>query len=946
MNGKDLKFILPIMVVIVIILAILGVALMSGPKDDEPEDEKGPYEMNVGPITDENNNPIEGAIITIKNKDGNIGTAVTDKDGYAKFSFDSALEDGDYTIIISKYDFEDKELNITFETEDSTIKISGLDDNGNLTLPPEKVPPVEFTVGPIIGPNGTLVGVDVELKHNNETVANTTTDEDGMATFTFETPPISGLYEIFISIEGFKNISIEITLLFNEDSDTLTIIGEVSEITVEPLIPPEPPKHPEPPEPVDDPDYYQELDAYKEFEGLHGAPVDVEGELDQDSNGEPEYFMDIESKTSGKDVKIEDYISFDAEGEPEYSPEIVNYEPIDAQPYLVNKTRSTRSADASKSEARAEEKNITRYDDFINQNEIINDGTAVIMNYETNAVNPTMASEFSKEISQVGVLINNSLAVGFINGTNSTDKNNDSNPERNVTWKIVYLLKDRNGDNKTDKKIVAVQILAGWDNNSNGVYEKGWGFQGAIIALDDDYNGTFENIKYAIAIGAEAKIDGNFTQHYKKVALFYNHTIDKNNDSNFEFQRAALYIQQYFDNNSNGFYELQREFAGGFEGIDNNSNGVWEKELWVWAGKELKDKNDDGNVDQNRSLVWIFYSKDQNEDNNYEEQALLAIFHENFDNNSNGNIEDSKEIIAGFRLIDKNSDGKLEKKDAALAIKRECDRNDDGTMDANAAFGHVFLWRDKNGDKKPELQWALYYFDANYDNNSNGNFEDTGKLIIGFYLVDNNSDGNLNEIYAVYYGVCAKDKNDNGVMDHNASFAYLLHLKDSDDDKIIEVKHAVFGYENKWDNNTDGKFEAVNQFLAGYEGLDNDDDGNVDEEKFFILINLTRDSNNDGNPELAKIGIYAAHKKYNASGNITYARNVLHLTVAWDNNSNGYFEKVDSIVFGHEGFNGTQNGTKMDWQKENIILIYHKMLDNDDNGSWDDHVHVVVKNSR
>jgi hypothetical protein len=942
MNGKDMKFILPLAMVIVIILAIIGIAMMSGPKQKAGRDDSdGPYTLAVGPVTDESGEPLEDAIISIKDDSEVIGTVVTDSSGVAKFIFNEKVEDGEYVLLVSKEDYTDEEYNISLDQTKDEITLTGLNESG-IELIPEPLPPLEFTVGPISGTDGILSDVDVKLLLEDNEITVINTDSNGNAVFTFDTPPENGLYQLILLYEDYETKTIDISILYDEFSHTLTVAGDITNIILTPILPIEPP------EPVDDPNYYKDLDAYKELEGSGRAPVDVEEELDPDGDGNPEYYSEIEAETSDQEVEIDQYISLDSEGNPAYSMEISEIEQIDPDPYIGSgrSSRSTEESGDQNTRAEAEPKNLTHYSEFIDEKNIVDDGTSKIMNYKTDAVETTMASEFTAEVAQVAVIINNSLKIAFINGTNATDKNNDSNPEHLVIWKAVFLKQDRNNDNKTDKIVIAVQIFEMFDNNSNGIFEFTRGFMAAKIALDNDYNGTFEDIKVAVALSVEAKIDGNITNHFRKVAVFYNHTIDKNNDSNYEFQRAAIYVQYHLDNNSNGNYELQREFAGGFEGIDNNSNGNLESALLVWAGKELIDKKDNGNPDHNRSIVWIYYCEDKNEDLNCEIQALLVRLHESFDNTSNGNVEDSREVIGGIRVTDKNSDGKHEKRDAVLAMKRELDQNDDGTMDANASYGHVFLWRDTNGDNVPEMLWALHYFEANYDNNSNGNFELKRNLIVGYYLVDNNSNSKLNEVYAVHYGIEARDRNDDGKEDWNQSFAYLIHLKDSDDDGNIEVKQAVFGYENKWDNNTDGKFDAVAQFMAGYEGLDKNDDGKIDEEKFFILTNVTVDKNNDGNPEIRTFGIYAAYKKYNASGGLYYARQVLHLTVAYDNNTNGIIEQVVSIILGHEGFNGTTNSTnasKIDWETEHLLLFYTKLVDANEDGTWDAGATVTIK---
>jgi hypothetical protein len=87
----------------------------------------------------------------------------------------------------------------------------------------------------------------------------------------------------------------------------------------------------------------------------------------------------------------------------------------------------------------------------------------------------------------------------------------------------------------------------------------------------------------------------------------------------------------------------------------------------------------------------------------------------------------------------------------------------------------------------------------------------------------------------------------------------------------------------------------------------------------------------------------AAHKKYDSTGGIVFARHVVWSTVAYDNNSNGNFELIESILFGHKGLNGTQNGSKIDWETEHVLLFYHKMTDTNDDGTIDDHKYITVK---
>ena len=179
------------------------------------------------------------------------------------------------------------------------------------------------------------------------------------------------------------------------------------------------------------------------------------------------------------------------------------------------------------------------------------------------------------------------------------------------------------------------------------------------------------------------------------------------------------------------------------------------------------------------------------------------------------------------------------------------------------------------------------------------------------------------------------DTNDNGSVNHNRSHAYALHFKDADDDGNVEYKHAIFGYEYRWDNNSDGKYEAINQMAAGYEYEDDDDDGKVDNETFFILVNITIDKNNDGNPEVMLMRLMASRVHYADNGTIIRARNVFLQTLAYDNNSNGNINVLIQIIIGQEGFNGVQNGSKIDWETEHVLLIIHGKRDSDDDGTWD-----------
>ena len=66
------------------------------------------------------------------------------------------------------------------------------------------------------------------------------------------------------------------------------------------------------------------------------------------------------------------------------------------------------------------------------------------------------------------------------------------------------------------------------------------------------------------------------------------------------------------------------------------------------------------------------------------------------------------------------------------------------------------------------------------------------------------------------------------------------------------------------------------------------------------------------------------------------ARNVVHWTVALDNDSDGNHEYVLYVLLGHKGINGTQNGSKIDWENETGVIFFTQLKDNDDNGTWDD----------
>jgi hypothetical protein len=1041
MNGKELKIILPIAVIAILLLSVVGIALMSGPKDEGTTTiADDPYTMSIGPILDENNEPIAGAVISLMSGNTTLGSEVTNDKGYAAFSFEEKIEPGEYNLVISKEGFEDNNVSVDLDYSDHNILLHG-DIEEISVLTRIQLPPLEFTVGPIWGTteDGLLEGVAIELRLENATILTMYTNSNGTATFTFDEPPENGLYILNISFFNYTSIEREIIVDYNNETHTLSVIGNFDGIILEHLIPPEPlpplellvgpingkddvlkgisvelkrgtkiissentdefgiakfsfenpPKDgdytiritakeyeelnidivlqyndkehslmvtggiiditlvfikpPEPPEPKNDPDYYKEFDAFKEFEGNDGQPVDIESILDKDSDGTPEYYYDIEDETN-QEVHVEQFVGLNDEGDPEYAPEIVGYEGLDPDPYLGsrNQPRSVSEESSSSRSEWEEPSNITHYDDIVDLSQILDNGTTDMMKAasEINVVDEDAIEGFNDEVGDVGNLISNNLKTGFINGSNSTDANNDSNPERLVIWKIVYKLIDRNGDNKTDKKIAAVQIFDLYDRNSNGVFEYSIGFQGVCKAFDNDYNGHFEDITYALALGDEAKIDGNITNHFKRVGVFYNHTIDKNNDSIYELQRAAIYTVHSYDNNSNGNFELHLEFAGGIEGIDNNSNGKYESLLLVWAGNVRWQKKDNGFDTFNKTIMWIVSAKDKNEDTNPETKWLLHQLHVSHDNNSNGNPEFTRDIIAGYRGFDNNSNGKIEYQDALRAVGHSWDWNDDNTSDANVSRGHIFLWRDKNEDNNPEYQLALVYIERNYDNNSNSNTEFTHKLIRGFLLRDINSDGKINVLRAVHYGILTVDTNDNGKPNYAQGFGYMIHLRDIDGDSNLEYKRAVFGFENRWDNNTDGIFESVNQLAAGYEGIDANDDGQLDIERFFVLANITMDINNDGNPEIRSFSILASLRVYNSTGTIIFARNVLQSTVAFDNNSNGNFDLIISTIIGHVGYNGTQNGSKIDWESQRVSIYFTSMRSTNDNGTYDKIVRI------
>ncbi len=928
MNGKDLKFILPVAVVVVIILSIIGIAIMSGSKDDDNGIvEEGSYNLLLGPVQDEGGDPLTDVKVTLTSGDAEY-SVLSDIEGFANFSFDEKPVFGEYTLTVELEDHEMVRKNVTLGFTDGEIKLSGMAGDGSIVLPSIVLPPLELSVGPVTSENGTLTGASVKLLKDGELIAEAPTDLEGKVTFTFDEAPADGDYLLDISLAGFITTENEINLIYDEETHALNVSGNISDLTLEVIM-----AEPEPVE-ENDPEYFKELPVYEELEDAREVPVDVEEIMDEDGDGTPEYLDDIKKETRA-DVEVDDYVGVDQQGDPEYSPEITSFEAIEPEDYMdaPGGTRGGRNGVG----------NLTHYSDIVRKEDILDNGTEEIMKYDTEAVNPAQSGAFQSEVGRVGIIIEEVFEANFTNGTNSTDRNNDGHPEALVMWKVVTMGEDRDGDNVSDHRIVALQVLRVWDNNSNGVWENSKGFSAVLIEWDNNSDGFFEESKRMVAAGEEAKVDGNLTDHFKRVAIYYNHTIDMNNDTHYELHRAALYVQEYYDNNSNGHYEYGKEFAGGFEGYDEDSNGVSEHVLLVWAGKELEDSNDDGNYDVNRSVVWIYGYEDPNEDGFRESQNMLVIINENFDNNSNGNCEDVKQLIGGFLVLDNNSDGAHERRDAVLAFTQEWDRNDDGSKDANVSFGRVFLWKDADGDGTPEYQRALIYIGANYDNNSNGHFELSRQLIMGFLVEDPDDDGVENKVMAVSWGIEKEDMNDNGNLDHYSSSAFVLEAEDANGDGNPEYKHAVFAAEEKWDNNTDGVFEAVNMFVAGYLSWDEDDDGVLDEEKFFIIANQTSDANGDGNPECSKMSVLATHREYNPDGTIARARNVVHFAVGFDNNSNGNYELAKSIVLGHQGWNGTQNGSKVDWETEHVLLLYDEKKDTDDDGVWDDHNFVKVE---
>ncbi len=929
MNGKELKFILPIAVVLVILLSIIGIALMNG-NDNNTGKKKEAFELLLGPVTDVNGQAVEMASMELSYRDEVVLTVVTNATGKALIVFDEKPVLGIYLLKIMKTDYETRAVNITLGFSQGRITISGINMEMGIELSPVKLPPVGFSAGPVTNGVGALEGALVELRYSGALIINGTTDANGMVEFSFQEPPKDGDYKIIISYEGFDMMEIFVKFLYDADSHTFQVTGDLVNVSLA-ITEPEPEPEPEPP--VDDTSYYKELDAYKEVEETEEMPVDVEVMMDEDRDGTPEYYDDIRKETE-REVEVDDYTEVNTDGDPLYSPEIDHYEPVEADPYL-DEHGSTRGGSRTE--------NLTHWQSIVNREELIDNGTNEIMAYDSDAVNAEGMEAFGKEVSQVGIILENMQKLQYINGSNSTDKNNDSHPEEMVTWKAILLEDDTNNDNITDHKVAAVEIIRLWDNNSNGEFEHTKALRAAKLSWDNNTDGHFEDVKAVTAAGDEAKVDGNITDHYKKVGMFYNHTVDVDLDGIYEMHRAAVYFQEYFDNNSNGHFELGREFAGGIETHDVQSNGVSESLLLVWAGKELVDYNDDGNPDLNNTILWVYGYENPDEDGIMDVQTMFMMLNQSYDNNSNGHYEDVKDVIAAYKVTDNNSDGRPEKKDAVFAVVQKWDRNDDGEFDSESAVGTVFLWTDQDGDGVPEYQKALFYFAHQFDNNSNGHFEVKHQLIAGYSVEDPDSDGIENKVFAVHYGVGGYDTNDDGGEDYNNSFAYVLELVDADGDGNMESKHAVFAHESKWDNNTDGVFEAVNQFIAGYSANDHDDDGNLDDESFFFIVNRTTDSNDDGNPEHSVFAIMATYREYDDEGDVSYARNVLHRTVAFDNNSNGNYEIIRAIVLGHEGFNGTPNGTGFDWEEEHVLILFDHKKDTDDDGVVDDHKFIKIE---
>ena len=166
-----------------------------------------------------------------------------DEKGFAKFSFDKPLEDGIYTVIISLDNYTSVEFEISLSYDEEDHK---LDYIGDLTyielekLIPPPLPPVEFFVGPINGEEGVIQGAEVELVLNDETIKTVYTDDTGYAKFSFDTPPEDGTYDLTITYEGYENLEINIILNYNEELHVLSVAGDITDITLEKIIPPEP----------------------------------------------------------------------------------------------------------------------------------------------------------------------------------------------------------------------------------------------------------------------------------------------------------------------------------------------------------------------------------------------------------------------------------------------------------------------------------------------------------------------------------------------------------------------------------------------------------------------------------------------------------------------------------------------------------------------------------
>ena len=139
MNGKEMKVLLPLAVVVVIILSIFGIAVMRGPKEEEKEKEEL-YILIVGPITDPDGNDLDAAIISLKSGNETLATEVTNTEGMATFSFNEKIEEGEYTLVVTKEGYDDTEVEVTLGIDGNTIELSGIDLDGiKLKLPISRV---------------------------------------------------------------------------------------------------------------------------------------------------------------------------------------------------------------------------------------------------------------------------------------------------------------------------------------------------------------------------------------------------------------------------------------------------------------------------------------------------------------------------------------------------------------------------------------------------------------------------------------------------------------------------------------------------------------------------------------------------------------------------------------------------------------------------------------